>query len=301
MPSSPITALIDQLPMELRAIQSDPAALWDVFSALPDPRNPRGVRHQFTGVLVIALCAVLAGARSFDAIAEWAADGAATVLAALGIGVPHSATIRRVLCRTDADAFDQAIGTWVTAQTGPKVIALDGKEVRGAKHGNGTRVHLMSALDHESRTVLGQVDVAQKTNEIPMFSTLLDTIKDLEEVIVTADAMHAQRAHATYLHGRGAHYVLTVKGNQKSLQRQLRSLPWGQVPTGDTAHFRRPRTHRHPQDQGSECPGRIGVPTRRTGHRSHPMQPQTGRKETDHRNRVRDDRPTGRSSVPGPN
>ncbi|MFL6120568.1 ISAs1 family transposase [Actinophytocola sp.] len=90
---------------------------------------------------------------------------------------------------------------------------------------------------------LGQVEIGEKTNEIPMFSTLLDTIDDLAEVIVTADALHAQHEHATYLHRRGAHYVLTIKGNQQSLRRQLASQPWTDVPVGhretDTSHGRR--------------------------------------------------------------
>ena len=65
-----------------------------------------------------------------------------------------------------------------------------------------------------------------------MFAGLLDQIGDLDSMLVTADAMHAQRDHATYLHGRGAHYLLTVKGNQPGLHRQLRSLPWKDVPAG---------------------------------------------------------------------
>ncbi|NMM91435.1 hypothetical protein B2J88_45270 [Rhodococcus sp. SRB_17] len=79
----------------------------------------------------------------------------------------------------------------------------------------------MAALDHRSDVVLGQVDVDDKTNEIPLFSILLDTIADLTGVLVAADAMHAQRGHAEYLHARGAHYVLTMKGNQPKLRRQL--------------------------------------------------------------------------------
>ncbi|XAS69559.1 ISAs1 family transposase [Micrococcaceae bacterium Sec5.7] len=96
----------------------------------------------------------------------------------------------------------------------------------------------MAAVDHATGTVLGQVDVGVKTNEITMFTTLLETFNDLDGVVVTADAMHTQRAHAQYLHTRGAHYVLCVKGNQRSLQRQLKSLPWEQVPVGNRHQYR---------------------------------------------------------------
>lgn len=78
--------------------------------------------------------------------------------------------------------------------------------------------------------MLAQVDVGVKTNEIPRFPVLLDEIGDLAGVVVTADALHAQRSHATYLHERSADYLVTVKGNQPSLYHPLRSLPWSQVP-----------------------------------------------------------------------
>ena len=101
----------------------------------------------------------------------------------------------------------------------------------------------MACLDHDSGVTFGQVEIGEKSNEIPMFSTLLDQIDDLTELVVTADALHAQREHAEYLHRRGAHYVITVKGNQKSLRTQLAGLPWKDVPIGhretDTGHGRR--------------------------------------------------------------
>jgi predicted transposase YbfD/YdcC len=77
--------------------------------------------------------------------------------------------------------------------------------------------------------VLGQTEVGVKTNEIPMFPVLLDRV-DITGAVITADAMHAQRSHATYLAGRGAHCVLTIKRNQPGLFAQLASLPWRQVP-----------------------------------------------------------------------
>jgi predicted transposase YbfD/YdcC len=102
---------------------------------------------------------------------------------------------------------------------------------------------LMACLDHHTGVVLGQVDIDEKTNEIPLFSTLLDDVDDLADVVVTADALHAQTGHAEYLHKRGAHYVLTVKGNQKTLRNQLAALPWSKVPDGhretDNSHGRR--------------------------------------------------------------
>ncbi|MDG6102306.1 transposase [Dactylosporangium aurantiacum] len=65
-----------------------------------------------------------------------------------------------------------------------------------------------------------------KTNEITGFDVLLDHISDLTGVVVTADALHCQREQVAYLAGRGAHWILTVKGNQPGLHQQLTGLPW---------------------------------------------------------------------------
>ena len=120
-----------------------------------------------------------------------------------------------------------------------RVIAVDGKTLRGSASGGEPGDHLLAALDHAHGAVLGQVEVGAKTNEIPMFPVLLDRI-DITGAVITADAMHAQRGHATYLAGRGAHFLLTVKRNQPGLHAQLAALPWRQVPV---AHDTRERGH----------------------------------------------------------
>ena len=163
-------------------------------------------------------CATLAGARSYSAIAEWTSDAPALVRAALGLAgpAPDLVTIWRVLTAVDPAALDRAIGSWVTAQlAGPgpdpvrAVLAVDGKTLRGARAGQDRAPHLMACLDHGSGAVCAQVAVDGKSNEIPMFAPLLDEIPGLAGALVTADALHAQREHASYLHRRGAHYLLT--------------------------------------------------------------------------------------------
>lgn len=217
-----------------------------MLAKIPDPRKPRGVRHRLAVVLGLAVCAVLAGARSYVAIAEWAADADEATLDELEAGevVASESTFRRTLQRLDAAAFDDAIGAWAQTHSRPgprrrRVIAVDGKTLRGSGQDGQPARHLLAALDHAHGVVLGQVDVEAKTNEIPMFSTLLDRI-DLAGAVVTADAMHAQRGHADYLAGRNAHYVLTVKRNQPHLHNQLKKLPWRDIPVG---HDSRDRGH----------------------------------------------------------
>jgi predicted transposase YbfD/YdcC len=83
-------------------------------------------------------------------------------------------------------------------------------------------------FEHRHRLVLTQRAI-DAGNEIAAFAATLDTLPDLREVLVTADALHTQREHATYLHGRGAHYLFTVKRNQPTLHAALAGLPWSAV------------------------------------------------------------------------
>ena len=216
--SSPIDPAIGQLLAAAQALDPKHARLLPVLAAVPDPRARRGVRHRLAVILGLALCAVLAGARSFTAIAEWAADTDQATRDALGVTgvVPCESTFRRILQTLDADALDEAAGSWAQQRTAPapgtrRAVAVDGKTLRGSGTAGGPGRHLLAALDHEHGVVLGQADVEAKTNEIPMFATLLDRI-DLAGAVVTADALHAQRAHAGYLViQRGAHYLITVE------------------------------------------------------------------------------------------
>ena len=268
--SSPITVLSRQLAPLGEVAPPARAGLLEVLESVPDPRKKRGVRHRFAAILFVSVCAVVSGARSFAAIAEWAADAVEDTLSGMGIGAPDASTIRRALSTLSGDGFDIAIGGFLTgrlaadrataatvkadaaggAGAGRRMrrhaIAVDGKVLRGSRTSgvdadNPARM-LMACLDHNAGVTLGQVEISEKTNEIPMFSTLLDQIDDLTDVVVTADALHAQREHAEYLHRRDAHYVLTVKGNQQSLRRQLAGQPWKDVPVGhretDTSHGR---------------------------------------------------------------
>ena len=133
-------------------------------------------------------------------------------------------------------ALDDAVNGWVRERarehigTDRLVVAVDGKEVRGAKNGGGGRVFLMAALDHATGTVIGQESVGEKTNEIPHFQALMGRLGDLHGVVITADALHTQRAHADYLHSKGAHYVLTVKTNQRALRERIASQTWASRP-----------------------------------------------------------------------
>ena len=176
-PSSLTDPAIGQLLTAARALSGQRPRLLPALAAIPDPRARRGVRHRLAVILGLALCAVLAGARSFTAIAEWAADADQATRDALGVTgvVPCESTFRRTLQNLDADALDDAAGGWAQQRTAPvpgtrRVIAVDGKTLRGSGLAGGPGRHLLAALDHAHGVVLGQVDVEAKTNEIPMFA-----------------------------------------------------------------------------------------------------------------------------------
>jgi len=212
---------------------TDLGDLLTLLRSVTDPRARRGVRHPLACLLAIGLSAVLTGARSFAAIGEWACANS-DALAVLGAGgrAPDESTFRRVFARVDADALARVIGAWVWTRTavrgGRRVIALDGKTVRGARRRGAQAPHLVAALDHSTSTVLGQVAVAAKSNEIPAVRTLLASF-DLAGVVVTVDAMHTQHDTARLITDAGGDYVFTVKGNQPTLHAACKSLPWTQV------------------------------------------------------------------------
>ena len=241
------------------------------FGGIGDGRSGQGRDHPVAVVLTLCAAAVLAGMRSFTAIAGWVADVPVELRSRLyGVsepGCPSKTTLWRVLTGADAAAVDAAIGSWLAEQArhvtaaagtppagrggvdaadrtdtepveqvdGPLLaVAVDGKTVRGAVAADGTQVHLLAAATHGDQLVLGQVEVGAKTNEIPMFAPLIDQLAatgiDPARLVITADALHCQRDHATYLHQRGAGFVFTVKHNQPGLFAALDALPWTDAP-----------------------------------------------------------------------
>lgn len=233
--SSPMPVTVRESGPFLGASSVADTGILDLLTTVPDPRHRRGVRHRFPVILALALSATCAGARSFTAIAEWAHDAPAEALGRLVVSavVPSESTIRRTLAGVDATALDQVLGTWMWVRTtvvdGRRIIAVDGKTLRGAKDTSGHLTHLLAAVDHDAGVVLGQVEVGAKTNEIPLLTDLLDPL-ELADTVITADALHCQRGTAEYILGRVGHYAFTVKANQPKLLKRLKALPWKNIP-----------------------------------------------------------------------
>lgn len=239
--------------------------LLERLRAVDDGRSDVGRVHPVAAVLTLAAAAVVGGMRSYTAIAGWVADTPRELLTAVYArcgqmpAIPSKCTIWRVVTGADADAVDAAVGGWLAERAGidvevktaaaerrddrlpdatttaPRVVvAVDGKRVRGAIDIDGNAPHLLAAATHDDGLVLAQIDVHHKTNEIPMFTPLLDTI-DITGMLITADCLHTQRSHARYLHARDADFLFYVKNNQPKLFDALDRLAWKDVPVTHTA------------------------------------------------------------------
>jgi predicted transposase YbfD/YdcC len=194
-----------------------------VFADVPDPRRDRNKLHLLSDIMVIATCAVIGGAESWESIAAYGRSKEAFFRRFLTLtnGVPSHDTFYRVFTALDPKAFAAAFGRWMAsacAATGLIPIGIDGKSVRGTKKATATGcLHLVSAWACDHRLTLGQVSVADGSNEIAAIPELLAML-ELKGAIVTLDAAGCQKDIARQIRAQGGDYLLAVKGNQPALQ-----------------------------------------------------------------------------------
>jgi predicted transposase YbfD/YdcC len=202
------------------------------FSELEDPRCPGKVEHRLIDILVIAVCAVIACAESWEDIALYGRSKLAWFrqFLALPNGIPSHDTFRRVFMLIDPDAFEVCFTAWVSAlaipaQLGqPEVVAIDGKTLRRSfdRSRDLAALHVVSAWASDQRLVLGQRRVDGKSNEITAIPELLNALA-LENTLVTLDAMGCQKAIAPHLLDRQADYLLVLKANHSNAYEAVRS------------------------------------------------------------------------------
>src|SRR5205085_8326228 len=202
--------------------ESAALSLFDSLSQVPDPRLDRTKLHQLVDILVIAVCATICAAETWEEIAEFgqAKESWFRKFLALPNGIPSHDTFRRVFLRIDPKKFQESFLEWirsVTHLTDGEVIAIDGKAVRGARTPDGKEgLRMVSAWAAEQRLVLGQLKTEAKSNEITALPLLLELL-ELEGCIVTIDAMGCQSAVAAQIIKQKADYVLSLKGNHRVL------------------------------------------------------------------------------------
>ena len=198
------------------------------FTCIPDPRDPRGVRHKFVDVIVIALCGALCGVDNAEELNEFgvAKEKWFRTFLDLPHGIPSQDTFLRVFALLDPDAFRQAFIEWVEALRRPgdgAILAIDGKSLRrsfSAAEGK-LRIHMVSAYLSEAGLVLASLKTEAKSNEITAIPKLLAML-NIKGVTVTTDAMGCQRKIVKQIVEQGGDYMLQVADNHPTLHSELK-------------------------------------------------------------------------------
>jgi len=238
MPTTPLAAPLPATPSRpcpAPALPTDLPPLLPYLAQVPDPRDPRGVRHPWTAVLLLVCCALLCGARRLSAIADWGRDHSPALTRALGFTRPKTpccATLHTLLAALDWEAFAAQLRTWIQAvdlalgtqepTAWEAALAVDGKTLRGALKLGAEVTALVSALSHRLGLTFGVAEVPDG-DEIGAVETLLSQLV-LAGKVVTLDALHTQDDTARLILERGGQYVMTVKGNQPHLQAAVQGL-----------------------------------------------------------------------------
>src|SRR5690349_22545855 len=202
--------------------------LLDHFSALKDSRQQAKVLHPLPEILLLLLCATLAGADDVVEIALWGGEHLAFLRRFLPCrhGVPSHDTLGAVLAALDPELFKACFTSWVEGlrEAEPDLVAVDGKTSRrthARSKGRGP-LHLVSAWASRQRLVLGQQAVAGKSNEITAIPLLLERLA-LEGALVTVDAIGTQVEIAATILGRGGDYLLALKENRPGMYADVRA------------------------------------------------------------------------------
>lgn len=212
------------------------------FVTLEDPRIERTKRHALMDIVVVAILAVIAGADGWDDIEQFADARLRWLKTFLGMrgGAPCADTFRRVFAAIDGDKFQHCVQGWMRELADGlkgKLVAIDGKTVRGSFGDGRGPLHLVSAWVAENSLSLAQLAVEDKSNEIVAIPRLLELL-DLRGATVTIDAMGCQKAIASAIVGRGADYVLSLKDNHPTLHAEVADFFEHAEKSGwrDTAH-----------------------------------------------------------------
>lgn len=205
-------------------------ALIEHLEKISDPRREITKRHQLIDILVIAVCATVCGAEAWTEMEEFgeAKEQWLRTFLELPNGIPSHDTFRRVFMRVKPSEFQRSFVSWVkelASLVKAELVAIDGKHLRGARSRQDQRdgkegLRMVSAWASEQRLVLGQVKTAEKSNEITAIPELLRML-EVGGCVVTIDAMGCQTEIAGQIIDQGADYVLSLKGNQGTLHKDV--------------------------------------------------------------------------------
>lgn len=199
----------------------------DFFRNLKDPRIKRTKRHLLHDILTIAILAMICGAEGWEDMEVFgeAKETWLRTFLSLEHGIPCADTFRRVFAAIDPKQFEACFMKWIqhlAKDITGKVVAIDGKTLRRSydKAAKKSALHLVHAYASECQLLLGQVATSEKSNEITAIPELLGLL-DIQGAIVTIDAMGCQRKIAKDIVAKEANYVLSLKGNQGALEKEV--------------------------------------------------------------------------------
>jgi hypothetical protein len=194
---------------------------------VPDPRGAHGRRHSFSAMLATIVCAVLCGARGYEAIAQWihAQDKSLWYLLGYFRTPPTGGAYRYLMSKIDPESLEAVLRNWVVehaplddASLG--ALAIDGKTLCSTLAEHGRSIQLLSLFDQETGCVLSQMQVPTDTNEAKAALPILKSLV-LEGRVITGDAMFAQPSICRQVVDSGGNYLLVVKDNQKELKEAI--------------------------------------------------------------------------------
>ena len=198
-------------------------SLLEAFSQLDDPRKARGVRHPFSGIVVLMLLGMLARIREMEVLVRWATVHWDTLKEPLGFDrdqPPCATTISRTLAKCSVEEFQTALNQWLrhhVAERSEGVVAVDGKTAKQGIDVDGNPLHMLNALVHDVQAVIGQWSTGDdKTNEPSLLRRKLRALLDCYPMLqlITGDAIFAQRPLIKMIRKLGKDFLFQVKGNQ---------------------------------------------------------------------------------------
>jgi predicted transposase YbfD/YdcC len=227
LPTGNKAQLKPELP--LTSINEIQASLLTYLQDIPDPRVSRTQKHLLTDILVIAVLAVIAGAKGWEDMENYGLSKQSWLSEFLELpnGIPSDDTFRRVFERINPEVLSKVLSQWLPHLIGSlsgEIVPIDGKSLRGSYDRNqGIKaLHLVTAWAGEQKLVLGQVKVEDKSNEITAIPALLELL-DLQGAIITLDAMGTQTAIINHIQAKKADYVVALKANHPTLYTQVKN------------------------------------------------------------------------------
>ncbi len=212
------------------AIFEKKLSMLEIFSKVKDRRIDRRKKHILSEIIVIAICAVVAGSDDWVGIEQFGVDRYDWFKTFLSLpnGIPSHDTFGRVFSMIAPDEFQACFVEWINLirfKIPHEIVAFDGKTLRRShdeKNGQSA-IHMVSAWASENRLILGQCKTDQKSNEITALPQLIEML-DLSGCIATFDAMGCQKEIARLLINKGADYVFNLKANHENLFHEVQDF-----------------------------------------------------------------------------